>query len=66
MAKKHKAVDRTLQNIWLEIDELAKLGGISETLRLKARQVAETEWKEWTCMTNSEMVDQAISLARVS
>lgn len=66
MASKTTKVDPTLNRILLEIDELAKLGAISNKLRGKARKVAEKEWQDWTGMKHSEMVDLAISLARVT
>ena len=66
MTKTSKKVDPTLERIFREIDELAKIKAISNKLRVRARKVAEKESGDWTCMTHSEMVDLAISLARVS
>ena len=66
MANKTTKVEPSLKRVLLEIDELAKLGAISEKLRIKASEIAARQSGDWTGMKYSEMVDLAISLARIS
>jgi hypothetical protein len=61
-----KQVDPLLKWVVLEIDELAKLGAISEELRIAARRVAERESGSWNGMKCNDMVDLAIGLARAA
>lgn len=58
--------DPTLARLLCEIDELAKLDAITEGERKKARRIAQKAWQDWTALKCSEMVDLAISLARIS
>jgi hypothetical protein len=55
-----------LQRVLCEIEELSKLGVITETVRIKARKVAEKQVDSWVGMRSDEMATLAVDLASVA
>jgi len=56
-------MNKDLKGVLREIDELKTLGVITETVRVKARKVAEEQAEGWVGMRSDEMATLAIELA---